>query len=280
MIGVPSNERTICFRRIVPYWSWPAACWVVTMPAIDRMATAAPAFAQDGPPPSRDDATFTGPRVGVILGYDKLQPGRGPNSSISSDRKADGLTYGGDFGYDVALNRFVIGAEGEVTGAPQRVAFPNRLNLQLVKVQDMRYGENPHQAAAFYRDLDPAAGSIANYRQLQGKELSYNNIADADAAWEAVKTFDAPACVIVKHANPCGVAVAADPLSAYRLAFATDTTSAFGGIIAFNRTVDKAAAEAVVKQFVEVLMAPDFTAEALEIFKPKVNVRLMKIALP
>ena len=183
--------------------------------------------------------------------------------------------------YDGAISNYLTSlAEGEVTGAPQRVAFPNRLNLQLVKVQDMRYGENPHQAAAFYRDLDPAAGSIANYRQLQGKELSYNNIADADAAWEAVKTFDAPACVIVKHANPCGVAVAADPLSAYKLAFATDTTSAFGGIIAFNRTVDKAAAEAVVKQFVEVLMAPDFTAEALEIFKPKVNVRLMKIALP
>ncbi|HVR51785.1 MAG TPA: bifunctional phosphoribosylaminoimidazolecarboxamide formyltransferase/IMP cyclohydrolase, partial [Pseudorhodoferax sp.] len=143
-----------------------------------------------------------------------------------------------------------------------------------------RYGENSHQQAALYRDLYPAPGSLVTGEQLQGKELSYNNIADADAAWECVKSFEQPACVIVKHANPCGVAVGKDAHEAYAKAFQTDPTSAFGGIIAFNRTVDKAAAEAVVKQFVEVLMAPDFTAEALEIFKPKVNVRLMKIALP
>jgi phosphoribosylaminoimidazolecarboxamide formyltransferase/IMP cyclohydrolase len=116
--------------------------------------------------------------------------------------------------------------------------------------------------------------------QLQGKELSYNNIADADAAWECVKSLDAPACVIVKHANPCGVAVGADALQAYSKAFQTDPTSAFGGIIAFNRAVDKAAAEAVSKQFVEVLMAPAYTPEALEIFKSKVNVRVLQIALP
>ena len=182
--------------------------------------------------------------------------------------------------YDGAISNYLTSlAEGEVTGAPQRVAFPNRLNLQLVKVQDMRYGENPHQAAAFYRDLDPAAGSIANYRQLQGKELSYNNIADADAAWEAVKTFDAPACVIVKHANPCGVAVAADPLSAYRLAFATDTTSAFGGIIAFNREVDAATVEVVSAQFLEVLLAPSFTDEAKALIAAKKNVRVLEIPL-
>ena len=182
--------------------------------------------------------------------------------------------------YDGAISNYLTSlAEGEVTGAPQRVAFPNRLNLQLVKVQDMRYGENPHQAAAFYRDLDPAAGSIANYRQLQGKELSYNNIADADAAWEAVKTFDAPACVIVKHANPCGVAVAADPLSAYKLAFATDTTSAFGGIIAFNREVDAATVEVVSAQFLEVLLAPSFTDEAKALIAAKKNVRVLEIPL-
>ena len=182
--------------------------------------------------------------------------------------------------YDGAISNYLTSlAEGEVTGAPQRVAFPNRLNLQLVKVQDMRYGENPHQAAAFYRDLDPATGSIANYRQLQGKELSYNNIADADAAWEAVKTFDAPACVIVKHANPCGVAVAADPLSAYRLAFATDTTSAFGGIIAFNREVDAATVEVVSAQFLEVLLAPSFTDEAKALIAAKKNVRVLEIPL-
>src|SRR5260370_11577 len=139
---------------------------------------------------------------------------------------------------------------------PERSPFPGQSNGHFTKVQDLRYGENSHQQAALYRDLYPAPGSLVTGEQLQGKELSYNNIADADAAWECVKSFEQPACVIVKHA------------------------SAFGGIIAFNRTVDKAAAEAVVKQFVEVLMAPDFTSEALEIFKPKVNVRLMKIALP
>ncbi len=163
---------------------------------------------------------------------------------------------------------------------PQRALFPGQSNGIFTKVQDLRYGENSHQQAALYRDLYPAPGSLVTGVQLQGKELSYNNIADADAAWECVKSFDAPACVIVKHANPCGVAVGKDAHEAYAKAFQTDPTSAFGGIIAFNRTVDKAAAEAVVKQFVEVLMAPDFTPEALEIFKPKVNVRLMKIALP
>ncbi|HLO95697.1 MAG TPA: bifunctional phosphoribosylaminoimidazolecarboxamide formyltransferase/IMP cyclohydrolase, partial [Burkholderiaceae bacterium] len=141
-------------------------------------------------------------------------------------------------------------------------------------------GENSHQSAALYRDLYPAPGSLVTGRQLQGKELSYNNIADSDAAWECVKSFSAPACVIVKHANPCGVAVAATPAEAYAKAFKTDPTSAFGGIIAFNREVDGAAAELVAKQFVEVLMAPGFTAEAREIFKSKVNVRLMEIALP
>ena len=163
---------------------------------------------------------------------------------------------------------------------PERTAFPGQSNAQFVKIQDLRYGENSHQQAAWYRDLYPAPGSLATGVQLQGKELSYNNIADADAAWECVKSFDTPACVIVKHANPCGVAVGANAFEAYSKAFQTDPTSAFGGIIAFNRPVDKAAAEAVSKQFVEVLMAPEFSAEALEIFKAKVNVRLMKIALP
>jgi phosphoribosylaminoimidazolecarboxamide formyltransferase/IMP cyclohydrolase len=146
-------------------------------------------------------------------------------------------------------------------------------------VQDLRYGENPHQGAAFYRDLYPAPGSLVTARQLQGKELSYNNIADADAAWECVKSFDVPACVIVKHANPCGVAIGADALAAYAKAFQTDPTSAFGGIIAFNVPVDRAAAEAVSKQFVEVLMAPAFTPEALAVFQAKANVRVLEISL-
>ncbi|MEY2678223.1 MAG: Bifunctional purine biosynthesis protein PurH [Pseudomonadota bacterium] len=196
--------------------------------------------------------------------------------------------------YDGAISNYLSSVNFEAEKlcedyVPERAQFSGQFNEQYVKVQDLRYGENSHQQAAWYRDLAPAAGSLATGVQLQGKELSYNNIADADAAWECVKSFDTgangdpsqgAACVIIKHANPCGVAVGATPLEAYSKAFQTDPTSAFGGIIAFNRPVDKAAAEAVSKQFVEVLMAPDFSAEALEIFKTKVNVRLMKIALP
>ena len=143
----------------------------------------------------------------------------------------------------------------------------------------MRYGENPHQSAAFYRDETPAPGSIATYRQLQGKELSYNNVADSDAAWECVKTFDAPACVIVKHANPCGVATASTSIEAYRKAFATDPTSAFGGIIAFNRPVDAATVEAVAAQFLEVLIAPAYTDDALAVIARKANVRVLEVPL-
>ncbi len=158
--------------------------------------------------------------------------------------------------------------------------FPAQSNGRFVKLQDLRYGENPHQQAAYYRDLHPAPGSLASATQLQGKELSYNNIADADAAWECVKSFDACACVIVKHANPCGVAVGADALDAYAKAFKTDPTSAFGGIIAFNRLVDETTAQQVSRQFVEVLMAPAFSDAALAVFKGKPNVRLMQIDLP
>ena len=161
-----------------------------------------------------------------------------------------------------------------------RAEFPAQSNGRFVKLQDLRYGENPHQSAAFYRDLNPAPGSLVSAKQLQGKELSYNNIADADAAWECVKSFEQAACVIVKHANPCGVAVASDSLSAYQKAFQTDPTSAFGGIIALNRVVDEAAAKAISTQFVEVLMAPEYTATALEVFKAKANVRVLQIALP
>jgi len=178
--------------------------------------------------------------------------------------------------YDAAISNYLSARQDDGSLA----AYPAQMNSTFVKVQDLRYGENSHQTAALYRDLYPAPGSIVTGKQLQGKELSYNNIADADAAWECVKSFSAPACVIVKHANPCGVAVAATPAEAYAKAFKTDPTSAFGGIIAFNREVDGAAAELVSKQFVEVLMAPGFTAEAREIFKSKVNVRLMEIALP
>src|SRR5690606_30502194 len=130
---------------------------------------------------------------------------------------------------------------GEPTeGVPARSAFPAQLHAGYVKVMDLRYGENPHQAAAFYRDPEPVPGTLATFTQLQGKELSYNNLADADAAWECVRQFDAPACVIVKHANPCGVAVASGCGDAYERAYATDPTSAFGGILAFNTRLDGA----------------------------------------
>jgi phosphoribosylaminoimidazolecarboxamide formyltransferase/IMP cyclohydrolase len=161
-----------------------------------------------------------------------------------------------------------------------RTEYPAQSNGRFVKLQDLRYGENPHQTAAFYRDLYPAPGSLVTAVQLQGKELSYNNIADADAAWECVKSFTQSACVIVKHANPCGVAVGANALECYTKAFQTDPTSAFGGIIALNRTVDAAAAQQISKQFVEVLMAPAYSPEALDIFKAKANVRVLQIALP
>ena len=183
--------------------------------------------------------------------------------------------------YDGAISNYLSSISFDAAAAvPTRSEFPAQSNSQFIKLQDLRYGENPHQTAAFYRDVAPAAGSLVTAQQLQGKELSYNNIADADAAWECVKSFSEPACVIVKHANPCGVAVGQDALASYSKAFQTDPTSAFGGIIAFNRPVDKAAAEAVSKQFVEVLMAPSYSAEALAIFKAKANVRVLQIALP
>ncbi len=190
--------------------------------------------------------------------------------------------------YDAAISDYLSSLQPDGRGGQRRSEFPAQSNGRFVKLQDLRYGENPHQAAAFYRDLHPAPGSLVTATQLQGKELSYNNIADADAAWECVKSFDtavtagagACACVIVKHANPCGVALGATPAEAYAKALKTDPTSAFGGIIAFNQPLDGAAAQLVAKQFVEVLIAPAFSSEALAVFKAKANARLLKIALP
>ena len=156
-------------------------------------------------------------------------------------------------------------------------SYPRTFNLQLHKVQEMRYGENPHQRAAFYREATQREVGISAAEQLQGKALSYNNVADTDAALECVKTFEDPACVIVKHANPCGVAVAEDLLTAYDLAFHTDTESAFGGIIAFNRELDGATAAAIVeRQFVEVIIAPEVSQEAIAAVAAKENVRLLR----
>ena len=162
-------------------------------------------------------------------------------------------------------------------------AFPDKLQLAFDKVETLRYGENPHQQAAFYRETTVVAGSIAGYQQIQGKELSYNNIADADAAWECVKAFDVAkgelACVIVKHANPCGVALGVNAEQAYRKAFGTDPTSAFGGIIAFNVAIDKATAEAITSQFAEVIIAPEVNAEARAVFAAKQNLRVLTVPL-
>ncbi|WP_295647224.1 bifunctional phosphoribosylaminoimidazolecarboxamide formyltransferase/IMP cyclohydrolase [uncultured Methylibium sp.] len=184
--------------------------------------------------------------------------------------------------YDGAISDYLssITLPDADSAVPVRAEFPGQSNGRFVKLQDLRYGENPHQQAAFYRDLHPAPGSLVTAMQLQGKELSYNNIADADAAWECVKSFDAatPACVIVKHANPCGVAVGSSSAEAYGKAFKTDPTSAFGGIIAFNATVDEAAAQAISRQFVEVLIAPSYTEGALAVFAAKANTRVLRIA--
>ncbi|MBT8134261.1 MAG: bifunctional phosphoribosylaminoimidazolecarboxamide formyltransferase/IMP cyclohydrolase, partial [Gammaproteobacteria bacterium] len=155
--------------------------------------------------------------------------------------------------------------------------LPRTINLQFNKIQEMRYGENPHQHAAFYREKEPAEASIATAKQLQGKELSFNNIGDTDAALECVKQFEEPACVIVKHANPCGVSVSDNILDAYNKAYSTDPESAFGGIIAFNRELDGDTAKAIVeRQFVEVIIAPAVSSEAVNAVAEKKNVRLLE----
>ncbi|MDQ3215332.1 MAG: bifunctional phosphoribosylaminoimidazolecarboxamide formyltransferase/IMP cyclohydrolase [Pseudomonadota bacterium] len=175
--------------------------------------------------------------------------------------------------YDGAIANYLtsLGDDGS------RGAFPEVLSQQWSKAQQMRYGENPHQQAAFYRDRNVSGGLLAGFTQLHGKELSYNNIADADAAWECVRSFDETACVIVKHANPCGVAVASSVGEAYAKAFRTDPTSAFGGIIAFNRECDADVAQAILRQFVEVVIAPGFSADARSTLRAKPNVRLLAV---
>ncbi|MCC8364402.1 bifunctional phosphoribosylaminoimidazolecarboxamide formyltransferase/IMP cyclohydrolase [Lysobacter sp. A6] len=176
--------------------------------------------------------------------------------------------------YDAFISDYLSSINEDGT----RSHFPAQQNSNFVKVMDLRYGENPHQQAAFYRDLWPVPGTLATFTQLQGKELSFNNLADSDAAWECVRQFEGTACVIVKHANPCGVAEAADNAAAYELAYGTDPTSAFGGIIAFNRTLDAATAKTILdRQFVEVLIAPDYEPGALEYAKKKANVRVLRI---
>ena len=177
--------------------------------------------------------------------------------------------------YDGAIANYLSSLDGQ----HKRGEFPQLLSTQFRKLQDLRYGENPHQGAAFYKDEHPVQGGLADYRQLQGKELSFNNIADADAAWECVKSFDQPACVIVKHANPCGAAVGETLVAAYAKAFKADPSSAFGGIIAFNRALDEAAAQAVGGQFAEVLVVPRVEPAAVGVLARKTNLRVLEIPM-
>ncbi|HEX7387653.1 MAG TPA: bifunctional phosphoribosylaminoimidazolecarboxamide formyltransferase/IMP cyclohydrolase [Castellaniella sp.] len=182
--------------------------------------------------------------------------------------------------YDGAIAAYMTSLatrEPAPEAVPERETWPRVLTVQMQREQALRYGENPHQDAAFYHDLHVGAGLLAGYHQSQGKELSYNNIADADAAWECVRSFSTSACVIVKHANPCGVALADTPLQAYQQAFKTDPTSAFGGIIAFNTPVDEATAQAVSHQFLEVLIAPAYSDAARAVLSAKKNVRVLEV---
>jgi phosphoribosylaminoimidazolecarboxamide formyltransferase/IMP cyclohydrolase len=177
--------------------------------------------------------------------------------------------------YDGAIANYLFALDE----AGKRAEYPAVLNLQFHRLQAMRYGENPHQSAAFYRDERPVEGSLASYRQLQGKALSYNNVADADAAWEAVKSFAEPACVIIKHANPCGAAIGEQLPVAYRKAFKTDPVSAFGGILAFNRALDRETAEAIGQQFAEVIIAPRVEPEARPVLAAKQNLRVLEVPI-
>jgi len=176
--------------------------------------------------------------------------------------------------YDSAISNYLNGLDTN-----RNVTYPNKLNLAFNKKMDLRYGENPHQSASFYVDEITNKGSLASFKQLQGKELSYNNLNDADTAWECVKSFKLPSCVIVKHANPCGVGSSIDLLDAYKNAFLTDPTSAFGGIIACNTPLDKNTASQIITQFVEVVIAPSYEAESLKIFESKPNIRLLEVTL-
>ena len=178
--------------------------------------------------------------------------------------------------YDASISNYLSARQNDGSLAQ----FPGQLNGRFTKIQDLRYGENPHQSAALYKDLDATPGTLVSAEQLQGKELSFNNLADADAAWECVKSLEGAACVIVKHANPCGVAMGSDAMEAYTRAFSTDPTSAFGGIIAFNCALDATTASAISEKFVEVLIASEYSQEALTVLSKKPNVRVLKISLP
>jgi len=241
--------------------------------AIENIDIGGPAMVRSAAKNFQHVAVVTDPADYAAV-LDELAANHGSLNTASCFRLAK-KAFAHTAAYDGAIANYLTSRE--LDGHAE--AFPAVLSLQFNRAEILRYGENPHQQAAFYRDQQSVPGSLAFYTQMQGKPLSYNNIGDADAAWECVKTFDAPACVIVKHANPCGVAVADDAHSAYRLALSTDSTSAFGGIIAFNCEVDARAADAVSSQFLEVLIAPAYTAEARAVLQHKPNVRVLLVPL-
>ena len=203
--------------------------------------------------------------------YDAILDALRSDQLTEKDRRSlAAKAYAYTASYDTAITRYLSASLNEEP-LGERILYSGG------RIEKLRYGENPHQEAAFYRDQVPVRGSLAHARQLQGKALSYNNITDSDAALECVKQFSQPACVIVKHANPCGVAVSENILDAYEKAFTTDPTSAFGGIIAFNRILDSTTARAIIgKQFVEVIIAPDIDEDALPVLAEKKNVRVLR----
>ena len=244
--------------------------------AIENIDIGGPAMLRSAAKNHKDVIVICDPAdyAGVV---DELKANNGELGYDSKFRLATKV-YAHTAQYDGAIANY-LSSLGDDKQHATRTRYPQTMNLTFEKVQDMRYGENPHQSAAFYRDVNAPSGVLADYTQLQGKELSFNNIADADAAWECAKTFDEPACVIIKHANPCGAATGANLKEAYDKALTTDPEAAFGGIIAFNRELDEEAAQDVSKLFVEVLMAPGFSPEALQLLGSKKNLRLLQIPL-
>ncbi len=237
--------------------------------AIENIDIGGPAMLRAAAKNHADVTVLVDPQdyAGVLAEIDALG-----DTSIDTRAQLAAKAFAYTARYDTLIASYLQGRQNFADGE-----FPDQLALYFDKLQELRYGENPHQRAAFYRRPGAARGGVASARALQGKDLSYNNIVDADTAIECVRAFPAPACVIVKHANPCGVAVATDTLAAYRAAHRTDPTSAFGGIIAFNRTLDAATARAIVDtQFAEVVAAPAVEREAVAIFAARADLRLLE----
>lgn len=270
--------------NLYPFAATVARDGVAFAEAIEQIDIGGPAMVRAAAKNHGDDAGG----VGVVTNpadYDAvLQELRSHDNALSTAtrRRLAASAFAHTARYDGAIANYFTGEAGISPWLDSDIEvsrFPACLQLSFDKAAVLRYGENPHQGAAFYRDPDVAGGGIAHARQIQGKTLSYNNLADADAAWSCAQAFaheKQAVCVIVKHANPCGVALAADAEAAYRRAFATDPTSAFGGIIAFASEVDEKCARALGEQFLEVLIAPSYSSAALEVLAAKTNVRVLQ----